>query len=339
MEKINSFKDLMAWQEGHKLVLMIYEITKFFPKDEMFGLISQMRRAAVSITSNVAEGFSRQSYKEKLQFYAIANGSATELQNQLEVSKDVGYLSKEKYDTAYALSIKIHKIINGLIKGYRLRIFSPVIPHSLFIILFFISLFLIPNSTSAATLAKPSNFLALNTGLVGWWTFDGPKMLTNVADSSGQGNNGYLQGQTSTTTVPGKLGQALAFDGSNDYVDRGTGPTSVNTIAFWVYPKTTTEYFINLTSTTDYIWLNAGTVTATGLADPTIYVNGVVSSVLSANQWQYVVVTTGTAENASNFDIGRTQDANYLEGNIDDVRVYSRALSAGEIQQLYNMGR
>ena len=207
------------------------------------------------------------------------------------------------------------------------------------IIVAVIFLLSLPTISEATTINKPSNFLALNTGLVGWWTFDGPKMLTNVADSSGQGNNGYLQGQTSTTTVPGKLGQALSFDGSNDYVDRGTGPTSVNTIAFWVYSKTTTEYFINLTSTTDYIWLNAGTVTATGLVDPTIYVNGVVSSTLSANQWQHVVVTTGTAENASNFDIGRTQDANYLEGNIDDVRVYSRALSAGEIQQLYNMGR
>ena len=131
MEKINSFKDLMAWQEGHKLVLMIYEITKSFPKDEMFGLTSQMRRAAVSITSNAAEGFARQSYKEKAQFYAIANGSATELQNQLEVSKDVGYLSKEKYDTAYELSIKTHKIINGLIKGCRLRLSFPLIPYSL----------------------------------------------------------------------------------------------------------------------------------------------------------------------------------------------------------------
>jgi len=206
------------------------------------------------------------------------------------------------------------------------------------IIVAVIFLLSLPTISEATTINKPSNFLALNTGLVGWWTFDGPKMLTNVADSSGQGNNGYLQGQTSTTTVPGKLGQALSFDGSNDYVDRGTGPTSVNTIAFWVYPKTTTEYFINLTSTTDYIWLNAGTVTATGLVDPTIYVNGVVSSTLSANQWQHVVVTTGTAENASNFDIGRTQDANYLEGNIDDVRIYNRVLSAGEVKQLYNIG-
>jgi hypothetical protein len=96
---------------------------------------------------------------------------------------------------------------------------------------------------------------------------------------------------------------------------------------------------VNLTGTTDYIWVNAGTITATGLTSPTIYVNGAVSSTLLANQWQYVVVTTNTSENASNLDIGRTQDANYMEGSLDDVRVYNRALSADEVKQLYNMGR
>ncbi len=85
--KLKSFTDLNAWKEGHKLVLMIYSTTKLFPKEEMFGLISQMRRCAISITSNIAEGFSRQSYKEKLQFYSMSLGSVTELQNQLLVGK------------------------------------------------------------------------------------------------------------------------------------------------------------------------------------------------------------------------------------------------------------
>ena len=68
-KKIQSFTDLDAWREGHALVLAIYRITRDFPREEQFGLVSQLRRAAVSITSNIAEGFSRLSYKEKRQFY------------------------------------------------------------------------------------------------------------------------------------------------------------------------------------------------------------------------------------------------------------------------------
>lgn len=76
--KIKSFTDLNVWKEGHKLVLQVYKLTKEFPKEELFGLTNQIRRAAVSITSNIAEGFSRHSYKEKLQFYSTALGSLTE---------------------------------------------------------------------------------------------------------------------------------------------------------------------------------------------------------------------------------------------------------------------
>ena len=116
---IKSFTDLNAWIEGHKLVLMIYNVTKLFPKEEMFGLISQMRRCAVSITSNIAEGFSRQSYKEKVQFYSMAQGSVTELQNQLLIARDVGFVGKEKFHEIALQSVKVHKITNGLIKSSR----------------------------------------------------------------------------------------------------------------------------------------------------------------------------------------------------------------------------
>lgn len=116
---IRSFTDLNAWKEGHKLVLMIYNVAKLFPKEEMFGLISQMRRCAVSITSNIAEGFSRQSYKEKVQFYSVAQGSVTELQNQLLVARDVGFLGKEKFQEIALQSVTVHKIINGLIKSSK----------------------------------------------------------------------------------------------------------------------------------------------------------------------------------------------------------------------------
>lgn len=116
---IKSFKDLVAWQDGHKLVLMIYEITKDFPKEEMFGLVSQMRRCAVSITSNLAEGFSRQSYKEKVQFYSISQGSVTELQNQLLIGRDVGFIRNDKFEEIAAQSVKVHKLISGLIRSSK----------------------------------------------------------------------------------------------------------------------------------------------------------------------------------------------------------------------------
>ncbi|MBI2475842.1 MAG: four helix bundle protein [Candidatus Taylorbacteria bacterium] len=95
--KIQTFTDLNAWKEAYKLTLMIYEITKRFPKEELFGLVSQMRRCSVSITSNIAEGFSRQSYGEKVQFYSIAQGSVTELQNQLLVAQGVSVLDEKDF--------------------------------------------------------------------------------------------------------------------------------------------------------------------------------------------------------------------------------------------------
>jgi len=116
VEKIKSFTDLDTWKEAHSLVLMIYEITKNFPKEEKFGLVNQMRRAGVSITSNIAEGFSRQSSKEKLQFYFMAKGSNIELQNQLLISKDVGYLDKGTFDRLVQQSVRVNKLISGLVR-------------------------------------------------------------------------------------------------------------------------------------------------------------------------------------------------------------------------------
>jgi len=116
MESLKSFRELNSWKEGHSLVLEIYKATKTFPKEEMFCLISQMRRAAVSITSNIAEGFSRQSYKEKLQFYSISHGSVTEIQNQLLIARDIGYLTQDDFILVANQSVVVHKLISGLIK-------------------------------------------------------------------------------------------------------------------------------------------------------------------------------------------------------------------------------
>lgn len=113
---IASFTDLIAWQEGHKLVVTIYQITETFPKSELFGLTNQIRRAAISITSNVAEGFGRQSYKEKVQFYSIAKGSNLELQNQLLVARDIGILDKKDFEKLADQSVVIAKLLTGLIR-------------------------------------------------------------------------------------------------------------------------------------------------------------------------------------------------------------------------------
>lgn len=119
--KLQNFKDLIAWQKAHKLVLAVYKATQQFPKEELYGLISQVRRAVVSIVSNIAEGFSRASYREKSQFYSIALGSVAEFQAQLEIAKDLGYISLQKYSEFVDMSTEVHKLINGLIKGSRKR--------------------------------------------------------------------------------------------------------------------------------------------------------------------------------------------------------------------------
>ena len=118
-KKIKSFTDLIAWQKGHQLVLSIYRTTNNFPKREIFALVNQMCRCAVSITSNIAEGFSRQGLKEKIQFYYIALGSVTELQNQILIAKDIGYLPREEFNKLAEQTIEVNKLINGLIRSLK----------------------------------------------------------------------------------------------------------------------------------------------------------------------------------------------------------------------------
>ena len=115
-KKIKEFTDLMAWQEAHKLVISIYAMVKSFPNNENFGLTSQMQRAAVSITSNIAEGFGRQGYKEKVHFYYLAHGSLTELKNQLYVARDVGYIGSEEFNKNIKQLSTAHKLLQGLLK-------------------------------------------------------------------------------------------------------------------------------------------------------------------------------------------------------------------------------
>ena len=113
--KIKDFTDLNAWKESHKLVIMVYKQVKRFPKEENYALSDQVRRAVVSITSNIAEGFGRHGYKEKIQFYYLAQGSLIEVKNQLLVARDVGYMESREYDTINSQANISHQLLQGLI--------------------------------------------------------------------------------------------------------------------------------------------------------------------------------------------------------------------------------
>lgn len=112
---IKAFTDLTTWKNSHILVLDIYTITRSFPKDELYSLTNQMRRCSVSITSNIAEGFSRRSYKEKLHFYSIASGSLSELKNQLIIARDIQYISDADFNIIAEKANSSHRLLNGLI--------------------------------------------------------------------------------------------------------------------------------------------------------------------------------------------------------------------------------
>lgn len=119
--RIQSFTDLKTWQKSHLLVLEIYEITKEFPNEELYGLTSQMRRCAISITSNLAEGFTRTGKKDTLHFYNMAKSSLTELQNQLLIARDVNYITKDQFNQLANKTIEISKMFHGLIKAVSKR--------------------------------------------------------------------------------------------------------------------------------------------------------------------------------------------------------------------------
>jgi four helix bundle protein len=116
-EKIKDFYELDAWKKAHSFVMEIYKITKRFPKEELYGLTSQLRRAAYSITANIAEGFSRYHYNDKIRFYHNARGSISEVQNFLYLAKDLLFLTDKEFEYLFEESKEISKLINGLIRS------------------------------------------------------------------------------------------------------------------------------------------------------------------------------------------------------------------------------
>jgi len=114
LSTIKSFEDLPVWQDARKFTNKIYTLTNKFPKEELYGLTSQIRRAAVSIMSNIAEGFDRRSDKEFSNFLSIARASAAEVQNDLYIALDLNYISQTEFNQLYQEAKKIAKQINSL---------------------------------------------------------------------------------------------------------------------------------------------------------------------------------------------------------------------------------
>ena len=114
-QPIRSFKDIIAWQKAHELTVLIYTATVKFPPTEQFGLTNQIRRASVSIVSNIAEGFGRRTTIDRTRFYDMARASLHEVQAQLLIAKDVGFLPEAEYKNLENMTIVCHKLLTGLI--------------------------------------------------------------------------------------------------------------------------------------------------------------------------------------------------------------------------------
>lgn len=115
---MKTHKDLDVWKKSVDFVTDLYKVTQDFPKEELYGLTSQMRRAAVSIPSNIAEGSARQGNKELVQFLYIAIGSVVELDTQLTIARNLTYINEEEYIQLLSRLEEIEKMLNGLI-NYR----------------------------------------------------------------------------------------------------------------------------------------------------------------------------------------------------------------------------
>lgn len=115
MAEYSSYKDLIVWNKGIELVKEIYRIVKLLPKEETFALSDQMRRAAVSIPSNIAEGQKRNTKKDFVQFLSIADGSVAELETQMTVCKEIGFASDEDLSKGFALCEEIERMLGAMI--------------------------------------------------------------------------------------------------------------------------------------------------------------------------------------------------------------------------------
>jgi len=119
---METHKDLRVWQQSIEMVTSIYMMTQSFPKEETFGLVSQLRRASVSVPSNIAEGYARGTDKEKLHFLRISSGSMSEVETQLLLGLNLGYIGQEKYNELSEIVTSVWKQLNSLISSIKKRL-------------------------------------------------------------------------------------------------------------------------------------------------------------------------------------------------------------------------
>jgi len=116
---MKTYRDLVVWQKSMALVTEVYEISKKFSKEELYGLTSQIRRCAISLPSNIAEGYGRSSTNDYIHFLRIANGSLYELQTQMEISLNLRYIDRREFENLYELSREIERMLSSLIRKLK----------------------------------------------------------------------------------------------------------------------------------------------------------------------------------------------------------------------------
>lgn len=119
MSDIRTYRDLLVWQKGIALVTLLYQETKSFPREEVYGLTSQMRRCAVSIPSNIAEGHGRSTRKEYLRYLEVALGSLRELQTQIEIARNLQFLDADAHSKLSNLTLELERMLTSLQRSLR----------------------------------------------------------------------------------------------------------------------------------------------------------------------------------------------------------------------------
>jgi four helix bundle protein len=120
--KINSFTELTVWQRAHELVLLVYKLTATFPKPELFGMVSQLRRASASVPANIAEGFGRRTTRELLRSLQIAAGELEETRYFLILGRDLGYVTAPRFEEGRVLCDSVGQLINALGRSLKRRV-------------------------------------------------------------------------------------------------------------------------------------------------------------------------------------------------------------------------